>query len=476
MSTDLPKRIKRHPTSISELTVSGFKSIGDPVTMPVLPLTLIAGANSSGKSSFMQAFLMLKQTLEAPFDPGPLLLHGPNVRLTSWGQALSRERSRASGKRDLSIGFALGERRLMNKYEWSQSKGLNLVSTEYVEGKLSGTFNKSMSSSSVAEQLTSGDKRRFRSYAQAILTQMQDDNLTDDEEVEGGDGTGPSVDLEYITLRRQCFLVPSARVSGPGVGTVEVPALYRYRATNYVQALTSIVHVPGLRGNPERVYESSAVGRALAGTADRYVASIIYSWQTGSEADKLRLTSLGGDLKRLGLTWKVEAKQLDDVQVALRVGRMNAAQRGGAHDLVNIADVGFGVSQTLPVLVMLRAASRGQTVYIEQPEIHLHPRAQVELGYLLVEAATRGVRVIAETHSSLIVRAVQTAIARKQIHHDDVGLNWFSRNAETGFSQITSAELDDAGRFGDWPADFDDVAEKADWDYVVSAQGADLDS
>ena len=87
---------------------------------------------------------------------------------------------------------------------------------------------------------------------------------------------------------------------------------------------------------------------------------------------------------------------------------------------------------------------------------------------------SRGVRVIAETHSSLVVRAVQTAIAKGLIHHDDVGLNWFSRDVESGFTRLTTAKLDDAGRFGDWPTDFDDVAEKADWDYLTSAQDADL--
>jgi hypothetical protein len=53
--------------------------------------------------------------------------------------------------------------------------------------------------------------------------------------------------------------------------------------------------------------------------------------------------------------------------------------RGGAHDLVNVADAGFAVSQTLPVVVALVAADEGQVVFIEQPEIHLHPRAQLGL-------------------------------------------------------------------------------------------------
>ena len=70
-------------SGITEIVVSGYKSIRDEVSLQITPLTLLAGANSSGKSSFMQPILLLKQTLEASYDPGALLLNGPIVRFTS---------------------------------------------------------------------------------------------------------------------------------------------------------------------------------------------------------------------------------------------------------------------------------------------------------------------------------------------------------------------------------------------------------
>src|SRR5437667_8691999 len=75
---------------ITRITVGGFKSINQEQNIEIKPLTIIAGANSSGKSSFMQAVLLLKQTLEASYDPGSLLLNGPNVKFTSADQLLSR--------------------------------------------------------------------------------------------------------------------------------------------------------------------------------------------------------------------------------------------------------------------------------------------------------------------------------------------------------------------------------------------------
>ena len=77
-------------TPIVEITVAGFKSISDEQKIEIKPLTILAGPNSSGKSSMMQPALLLKQTLEAPFDAGPILLNGPNVKFTSADQLLSR--------------------------------------------------------------------------------------------------------------------------------------------------------------------------------------------------------------------------------------------------------------------------------------------------------------------------------------------------------------------------------------------------
>ena len=76
-------------SGITKIAVKGFKSIAEECAIDIHPLTILAGANSSGKSSIMQPLLMLKQTLEAPYDPGPLLIDGPNVQFTEAAQFLS---------------------------------------------------------------------------------------------------------------------------------------------------------------------------------------------------------------------------------------------------------------------------------------------------------------------------------------------------------------------------------------------------
>ncbi len=125
--------------------------------------------------------------------------------------------------------------------------------------------------------------------------------------------------------------------------------------------------------------------------------------------------------------------------------------------MVNIADVGFGISQVLPVVVALLVAKPGQLVYIEQPEIHLHPRAQVNLARMLADAAKRGVRVVIETHSARLLLALQTLVAEGELAPELVKLHWFSRSSETGMTKITSGGIDEMGSFDDWPEDFGQV-------------------
>lgn len=75
---------------ITRITVKGYKSLYEECSVEIRPLTILSGANSSGKSSIMQPLLLMKQTLEARYDPGYLLLDGANVKFTSVEQFLCR--------------------------------------------------------------------------------------------------------------------------------------------------------------------------------------------------------------------------------------------------------------------------------------------------------------------------------------------------------------------------------------------------
>jgi hypothetical protein len=235
----------------------------------------------------------------------------------------------------------------------------------------------------------------------------------------------------------------------------------------FLNAILSLIHVPALRGNPERNYKKTSVGPMFPGTFEIYAASIIHHWQATEDT---RLNDLGTALELLGLTWKVSSKKVDDVSVEVMVGRFIHATNGNSKVLVSIADVGFGISQILPVIVALLTAEPGQLVYIEQPEIHLHPLAQTAMAQILANAANRGVKVVAETHSSLLLLGIQSLVAEGKLSPDKVKLHWFKRRPEDGVTEVSSADLDKAGAFGDWPEDFSSAEMDADTRYIHAAE------
>lgn len=104
-----PRRRSAESSGITRICVEGYKSLRARHEVETRPLTVIAGVNSSGKSSAMQPLLLLKQTLDTSYDPGPLLLSGPNVDVTAIEQVLSKpatQNGRTSPRFTVSVTVA----------------------------------------------------------------------------------------------------------------------------------------------------------------------------------------------------------------------------------------------------------------------------------------------------------------------------------------------------------------------------------
>lgn len=433
--------------SITRITVDGFKSIVDEQSIEIRPLTILAGANSSGKSSIMQPLLLLKQTLEAPYDPGPLLLNGPNVKFALVDQLLSR-----TGKGKSVDGFHVGieigsEESVTTYFRRGKDKAFDVEQTIYSSDKEKYRLYRGMSQDEILAALPRETELLKFMYADTVRGRLDMKQLK-------------QLETEFFITQNRFIPMLSLRMGGKS-GFVATMLQDRVRIGDFVP---QVLHLPGSRGNPERVYPVTAVGETFAGTFENYTASVILQWQRDKNADAL--TSLNNDLRRLGLTNKVVARSVADIQVELLVNRF---LRGRNEDMVNIADVGFGVSQTLPVVVALHGADKEQFVYIEQPEIHLHPRAQYAMAEVLADAAKEGKQLVIETHSDLLLLGIQTLVAEGKLPKELVKLHWFTRQ-EDGSTHIDSANLDEAGAFGDWPQDFHSVMMNSEKRYVDAAE------
>ncbi|MBU2889919.1 DUF3696 domain-containing protein [Celeribacter halophilus] len=117
-------------------------------------------------------------------------------------------------------------------------------------------------------------------------------------------------------------------------------------------------------------------------------------------------------------------------------------------------NVGFGISYVLPVLVSLLSARPGDLVIIENPEAHLHPRGQTRLGQLAAQTSAAGVQVIIETHSDHFLDGVRISAKERKCDPDDVEIHYFTRFGSE--AAVISPDLQEDGRLSEWPEGFFD--------------------
>jgi predicted ATPase len=137
-------------------------------------------------------------------------------------------------------------------------------------------------------------------------------------------------------------------------------------------------------------------------------------------------------------------------------------------------NVGFGITYTLPLLVALLSSAPGSLLLFENPEAHLHPKGQVQMGELIARAASCGIQTIVETHSDHVLNGIRLAVYRGLIDPDKVQLHFFERRKQEGQSQnsvispsqisVVSPKIDRNGRIDCWPDGFFDL-----WDKCLEA-------
>jgi hypothetical protein len=472
-SARIARSRQQAPTpAIERVIVEGYKSHRDRLALELRPLTVLCGGNSSGKSSVMQALLLLKQTAGAEQVGPELRLDGPHVVFERFAELAWRRPGLKVGERaPLRLGVVVDGCEAVTAV---QAKGAHarpeVVFTEFNQWKTLDAMRLVAGQAClelweiVAPSLPEGASEwATEQVRQARLPPLAARRGF----VDGSEEVGA---LQRAMLRALVRRVDLVHARGAPVAEGTMPAeraawlavdkelanvnvCLANRASLLRTALSRVLHLPGLRGEPQRRYQlETPVSQAVPMPFTQVFAGLLQRWQ--DERDE-RLSRVGELLRNMGLGWKVATKVENLTRVNLRVSRSPEATRGAAHDLVALPDVGFGVSQVLPVVVALVFAEAGQLVYLEQPELHLHPRAAEGLASAIVDAARRGVRLVVETHSETMLVSIQLAIAEGRLGADQAIFHWFRRDEE-GASVVTSAEADELGRLGPWPADFGD--------------------
>jgi predicted ATPase len=125
-------------------------------------------------------------------------------------------------------------------------------------------------------------------------------------------------------------------------------------------------------------------------------------------------------------------------------------------------NVGYGITFVLPVILALLIASPGDLLILENPEGHLHPKAQAILGRLIALAANSGVQIILETHSDHILNSMRVAVKKKILSPEKIKIHFFTRKVENNkhYCSKISPQISQDGKLDIWPEDFFDTYDK----------------
>ena len=440
---------------LTSFRIQGFKAWKDSGAIRMAPITAFFGTNSSGKTSLLQFLLMLKQTAASADRTQVLELGGERslVELGTYFDILHRE----------SAALNLGEQSVSElKWDisWSLPDTYVIPDPEHVDQHLfeSDTMRFEAAIAALPEGGVEVENMQYQ-FGSARFGMVKKKGQQKAAQYNLTVADSPNFQPKR-TRGRAWDLPPPSKCYGfpdQARGYFQNTAFLSDLELRFEEMLSGIHYLGPLRERPSRQYswggsEPADMGRR----GEAAIAALLASRRSG---DKIALGKgrrsptieehVASWLETLGLLedFKVEeiAKGSNLYRVAVRDNSVSAQ--------VLLTDVGFGISQVLPVLVLAFYAPRGSTVILEQPELHLHPSVQSKLADVIIEAAAlRDIQFIIESHSEHFLIRLQRRIAEGTLQANDAALYFCERRGSS--SKVTPLEMDEFGNIKNWPAGF----------------------
>lgn len=440
---------------LTSLRIQNFKSWADTGELRLAPLTGLFGTNSSGKSSILQLLLMLKQTAEST-DRAQVLNFGNELTSVELGTYNDIIRGHDAGRAlEFDLSWELPEA-LAPSNPFNLQDGRPLFETQRLNfaARIATTGNGAGSQPAVQ-----GFEYRFDGNHSSAEMSVNMRYKTDNKR-SGYDLSADGFDLRRNQGRPWLLPKPVKCYGFPD------EAFAYYQNTSFLADLElsfehqfgRVFYLGPLREYPRREYRWSG-GRPsdMGRRGEKVVDALLSSQDAGPNI------SPGYKRKRLTLEqrvalWLKELGLIASFRVSVVAPGSNLYQvlvrRVPTAEEVPLTDVGFGVSQILPVLTLCYYVPEGSTVILEQPEIHLHPAVQAGLGDVILDAIqNRKIQVIVESHSEHMLRRIQRRIAEDAFAAHDASLYFCALNS-TGVSTAEELDVDPFGNIHNWPPEF----------------------
>ena len=478
---------------LESICLENFKSFKKLPELKIKPITILCGTNSCGKSSILQSILLLKQTVESKNPNQTLLLNGRFVHLGTFNNILFKHNLENNIVLDFSFklanrGFFPSTPRQMRQMPYKfflrdlvSEESLRIKNAEYfIQLKISLKTSKTPQSKILKP--ISVNNLTFR-----VETKLPNKEIIPEANIEINLKENELYEIRWKNIRSRIrrkdnnqFGKATAKIKFANLLPISVDLLNEsiedkkipeidfifYKLNNLFQSIfTSFTYIGPLREEPSRryIYEDEIVEIGIKGEnaayiylaeQDKYIKNQFYydennnSFFKNQENQKLS-QALTSWLNLMKIT-DLRAEPTNEI-IYLNLNSSSADETR-----VNIADVGFGVSQIFPIVLEGLRMLEGNTLLLEQPEIHLHPNLQMQMADYFISLALSNKKVIVETHSDHIVNR----LVRRIIEDDKFNLKnligiYFIKSTENG-SIYEEVCIDDKRGIINWPTDFFD--------------------
>lgn len=432
---------------LERLRIQNFKSWQDTGDMAFGSLTGFFGTNSSGKSSILQFLLMLKQTVESS-DRSRVLYLGDDksyVDLGTMYDILFMHEDPGT----LKFNFRW---KIPNRYYELDTDIIPEENQHFWENMpldLAVTVTRN-------EDLIRVEKIEYNQWDHVLGTRLRTSHSEHTSPYEMYSNIGAtsilrrSIPFRELAPSKFYFLPHTA----PSLDAMDRAEDWAFELEEFFDR---IYYLGPLREYPSRLYAwAGEQTQSVGNRGERAVAALLSSRNQGptigmGEGQPKRTVEehVAHWLKELGLIYSFKVQPIAPNRKEYEVRIQRTAESAS----VFLTDVGFGVSQILPVLVLLFYVPEGSTVILEQPEIHLHPAVQAGLADVFIDAIKRRkLQIILESHSEHLLQRLQRRMAEEVIEPEAVKLYFTS--IEEGKSKLTPLQLDEYGNIHNWPTGF----------------------
>jgi len=435
---------------ITSLHLHNFKAFEN-LDLELRPITLIIGPNNSGKSSILSALRVLVQTLESRDPDVPLLLNGIMGDLGTYKDIVYSNNRR----KPIEIGIGV-----IDSQKAKNSEQLNFLKNNSIWDVSSENdlrINLTFKYRAKRRELILGGCEVKIDKQILLKTKYSEDTEKNSIEIIAGNiipSGQKSVYSKNLRMRnfipQMVFLFENEK-SFAGLFEKNPTNLLRNMNNAFrviSRCIENIEYLGAMRVPPSRIYTYSGERRNRIGASGENAANIL-------AMDNARVNRKTNRIATYVSTWLSQAKIASSFVVTPTSDSFYEIriQHPKTKETENLADVGLGNSQILPVLVGGYNLNPGSTYLVEEPEIHLHPKAQAELGSFFLDLYAKGIQSIVETHSEHLILRLQQYVADRKISAKDIQFLYIDADFERKLVKVL--ELDKDGFFiQDWPGGF----------------------